>query len=194
MQKATVRIRPLRFAFALDPHDLNSLLRVFEANSVLWGGAYNFILPLFKRVPRRYRRPYGKEITASALSEGLLEAIQPDFLVEVKPGSTTGLSFPRGRVISLDELLARDERGRRSYGVDVRIRATRRCAIRLLTWIARRAGAEFFVCIPLPSAKLAGLMGPSSSKPPHAVDGRITCSSLNHLPFFHTNAFGPSTY
>jgi hypothetical protein len=59
MEKASVRIRPLRLAFAVDSRNGTALMRVFEANSMFWGGPYNFILPLFKRVPlsrpnRRY--------------------------------------------------------------------------------------------------------------------------------------------
>jgi hypothetical protein len=96
MEKATVRIRPLRFAFAVDPKDGTALMRVFEANSVFWGGPYNFILPLFKRVPDRYKEPYRKKIKAAALVQGLVEAFQPDLIVELEVGAATFLNFPVG--------------------------------------------------------------------------------------------------
>ena len=67
MEKASVRIRPLRCAFAVDPKDISALMRVFEVNSALWGGLYNFILPLLKRVPDRYKEPYRKKIKTAAL-------------------------------------------------------------------------------------------------------------------------------
>jgi hypothetical protein len=120
MDKASVRIRPIRFAFAVDPKNLKDLMRVFEANSVLWGGPYNFILPLFKRVPQRYLDPYRKNIKTRALIDGLMEAFQPDFIVEMEAGSVTGFKFPRRRVINFDQLLSRDERGHCAYGVDLR--------------------------------------------------------------------------
>ena len=41
-------VRPLRFAFAVEPKDKASLQRVFETNSALWGGLFNFIIPLFR--------------------------------------------------------------------------------------------------------------------------------------------------
>jgi hypothetical protein len=97
MDKASVRIRPIRFAFAVDPKDVKGLMRVFEANSIFWGGPYNFILPLFKRVPQRYTEPYRKQITAVALVNGLVEAFQPDFIVEMEPGSVAALPFSRTR-------------------------------------------------------------------------------------------------
>jgi hypothetical protein len=95
-------------------------MRVFEANSVFWGGPYNFILPLFKRVPPRYIEPYRKKIKPISLVEGLVEAFQPDFIVEMESGSAASLKFPRARVITFDQLLSRDERGSCAYGVDVR--------------------------------------------------------------------------
>jgi hypothetical protein len=73
-------------------------MQAFEANSVFWGGPYNFILPLFKRVPERYLEPYRRKIKAAALVEGLVEAFQPDFIVEMESGSTSGLKFPRGHL------------------------------------------------------------------------------------------------
>jgi hypothetical protein len=120
MDKASVRIRPIRLAFAVDPKDLKALMRVFEANSIFWGGPYNFIVPLFKRVPQRYMEPYRNKITAVKLVEGLVEAFQPDFIVEMESGSVAAPSFPRGRVITFDQLLSRDDGGSCVYGVDVR--------------------------------------------------------------------------
>ena len=82
MESSKVRIRPLRFAFLVDPRDKARLQTVFEINSVLWGGCYNFIIPLFKRVPAHYKRPYDHLPSAKAMLKGLVEAYQPDFLVE----------------------------------------------------------------------------------------------------------------
>lgn len=120
MEKASVRIRPLRLAFAVNPKDGTALMRVFEANSVFWGGPYNFVLPLFRRVPDRYKEPYRKKIKATALVQGLVEAFQPDIIVEMEPGSTAFLNFPKSRTITFDHLLSRDDRGSCSYGVDLR--------------------------------------------------------------------------
>ena len=58
MDNATVRVRPLRFAFVVEPKDKVDLQRIFEINSALWGGVFNFIVPVFKQVPQRYREKY----------------------------------------------------------------------------------------------------------------------------------------
>jgi len=122
METANVRIRPLRFAFLVGQRDRNSLQRVFEMNSALWGGALNFIVPLFKTVPPRYKEPYQKPITAKVTLQGFVEAFQPDFLVETQPGQVAefGIDFPVKRIRSMTELLARDEEGRCKIGIDLR--------------------------------------------------------------------------
>ena len=65
MANATVRVRPLRLAFLVEPNDKRGLQRIFETNSALWGGLFNFVIPLFKQVPQRYRERYFKTIPAA---------------------------------------------------------------------------------------------------------------------------------
>ena len=122
MDTATLRVRPLRFAFLVEPRDKSSLMRVFEANSALWGGVLNFIIPLFKRVPTRYRWHPQDKTSATTMLNGLVEAFQPDFLVETVGDQVCEyrLDFPKGRVKGIDELGKRDEKGRCAIGVDLR--------------------------------------------------------------------------
>jgi hypothetical protein len=122
MDSATVRVRPLRFAFVVEPRDKTGLQKIFETNSALWGGIFNFIIPLFKQVPTRYREKYSKTIPAQAMLKSLVEAFQPDYLVELKPGaaSSYGITFPEKRILGIDDLSARDEQGRCTIGMDLR--------------------------------------------------------------------------
>jgi hypothetical protein len=122
MESTKVRVRPLRFAFLVDPRDKAGLQKIFEANSCLWGGIYNFILPLFKRVPLRYRQEYQKQISGEALMNGLVEAFQPDILIETRAGQAAayGIEFPEKRTGSMEELEARDEQARTKLGIDLR--------------------------------------------------------------------------
>ena len=122
MENATVRVRPLRFAFVVEPKDKAGLQRIFETNSALWGGVFNFIVPLFKQVPQRYREKYFKTIPAKAILKGLVEAFQPDYLVELKPGAAAsyGITFPEKRIVAIEDFSARDERERCKIGIDLR--------------------------------------------------------------------------
>jgi len=118
--QAKLRVRPLRLAFAVDPQDRQALRRIVRANSCLWGGRYNYIIPVFKRTPTRYREKYFSVPSAAKLINGLIEAFQPDFLVEAAPGIAENTGFDSNRIISLDHLVSRDELGRRRYGIDLR--------------------------------------------------------------------------
>jgi|SRR5579862_2795722 len=122
MESAQVRIRPFRFAFLVEPRDTKALQKVFEMNSALWGGRYNFIIPIFKQVPARYKQEYQKPISAKAMIGGFIEAFQPDYLVETRADQIKeyGIDFPAGRSTFFAELLARDQQGRCQVGVDLR--------------------------------------------------------------------------
>ena len=100
MESAQVRIRPFRFAFLVEPKDKKSLQRVFEVTSSLWGGVFNYVIPLFKTVPPRYKQEYQKPISAKIMLNGFVEAFQPDYLVETRPGQRKkyGLVCPQTRM------------------------------------------------------------------------------------------------
>lgn len=122
MESAQVRIRPLRLAFLAEPRDRKALQRVFEMNSSLWGGVFNYIIPLFKTVPARYKKEYQRTISAKRMISGFIEAFQPDYVMETQDGQIReyGVNFPEKRSVSFAELLARDEQNRCQIGVDLR--------------------------------------------------------------------------
>lgn len=128
-----VRIRPIRFGFLLDPKDQVTLRRVLQINSCLWGGIYNFLLPVPGRAPARYQDYHltgtnpirrvlikGSAPPAHEFVQGLVETFQPDLVVETKRGLAQKVPFDKERVISLDLLNVEDHRGRREYGIDLR--------------------------------------------------------------------------
>ena len=130
---ATVRIRPLRFGFLLDPNDRAALRQALQTSTCLWGGVYNFLIPVPERAPARYRvhiptDPKSMQLTslkgsgpsAQQLTHGLLEAFQPDVLVETSPGLARGVRFDSDRVIRLEQLHEPDLQGRGGYGIDMR--------------------------------------------------------------------------
>jgi hypothetical protein len=109
---AKLRVRPLRFGFLIKPNDRAALRRIIEINTCLWGGIFNFIIPLFHRTPPRYLdRPF-RGPTAKELVAGLLEAFEPDSLVQTEPGIASGFAFPETRIIGMDDIFRRGEYGR----------------------------------------------------------------------------------
>jgi hypothetical protein len=119
MEAAQIIIRPFRFVFLIEPKDKKNLLRTFEVTSSLWGGSFNFIVLLFKTVPKRYRQEYQKSISAKTMLNGFVEAFQPDYIVESRDGHCReyGIDFPEKRTTSFTELMSRDELGRCKIGV-----------------------------------------------------------------------------
>lgn len=102
MAKVTLerRLRPIRFAFLIRPGDRKELLDVFRLNTVLWGGSFNVLVPMWRRVPSAHTgEGSGQEIVAR-----LLDAAEPDFVVcgraDAKP-----LKLPPSQVLSLTEML-----------------------------------------------------------------------------------------
>jgi len=121
MPSATVLIRPIRLGFLLDLKDRKGLLEVLRTNACLWGGVFNYLIPVPKMLPRRYRDRYlRKNISGRGFVDGLIEAFQPDFLVETTPGLAMHVQFDRDRVLTFNEFNEVGELGQRKYGIDLR--------------------------------------------------------------------------
>lgn len=88
----------------MNPEDKASLLRIFRMNCCLWGGRYNCILPLFRRVPPRYRDRVvdAKLLSAHDLLSSMVAAFEPDFIVTVNCKLPSGVTFPTERTVEAD--------------------------------------------------------------------------------------------
>lgn len=115
--EARIRVRPLRLGFLVKPNDRRALRRVLETNTCLWGGIFNFIIPSFRRSPLRYRDRPLPGPSAREFVEGLLEAFEPDYLVESTPGLASDLAFPEKRIIRMDDIFLRDTLSSGGYGL-----------------------------------------------------------------------------
>jgi len=109
------------------------LREVLQVNTCLWGGTYNYLVPVPNRAPARYRDYFfadskslklkfikGTGPSAEQLVQGLLETFQPDVLIETKPGLARKVQFDNNRIISLNQL-NEVEHHAREYGIDLRL-------------------------------------------------------------------------
>jgi hypothetical protein len=102
----TIRVRPLRIAFLVDPSDRAGLHSAIEASTFLWGGSFNPIIPAYKRTPKKWeslrvrRLPQPQEIIT-----GYLDAFDPDIVVPA--GVCEGRAFQVGHreVVKLSDLI-----------------------------------------------------------------------------------------
>ena len=78
-----LKLRPIKLGFVLDPKNKDSLLKVIEINSALWGGMYNPIIPMFKRRPSKWERYLKKQPSPKEIFEGYLNFYDPDYVVQI---------------------------------------------------------------------------------------------------------------
>src|SRR6266446_2330360 len=80
--RVTIKARPLKFAYLVDPAQANQVREAIRISSSLWGGAYCPIIPLYRRMPASwkdsFRSPPAKDVIL-----GYIEAFDPDFLVQL---------------------------------------------------------------------------------------------------------------
>ena len=118
----SIRLRPIRFAYLTNPSDTNSLLRIFESNTCLWGGMFNPIIPFYKKTPKWWKNHPAEHENFKEIIKGYLNYFEPDFIVETKPGITKYLGIPKESVISMNDLIVNksfDEESWDTYGTNM---------------------------------------------------------------------------
>jgi hypothetical protein len=99
----TVTLRPLRLAFVVAPGDTKAIFEAVRINSYLWGGQYNPIIPLFRKLPAwlpRLNRPD----SATGLFKNYLDLFDPDFVIRVGSVRDVAIDIGTLKEVSLDEI------------------------------------------------------------------------------------------
>lgn len=95
----TVKLRPTRIAFLVRPSDRSSIRKIMRANSCLWGGTFNPIIPIFRNTPRVWREDrVFRRLTGKEIAKGYVKFFEPDAYVETVEGllEEAGLGVLRG--------------------------------------------------------------------------------------------------
>jgi hypothetical protein len=103
------RVRPTRIAFLVAPNDHIRYREIIQLNTVLWGGIYNPVIPLYRRRPAGLldgRRRTGLDVTS-----GYIGAFEPDLLVSAVDIDPAKLRFDKTRFVTFDEFLNPHEDG-----------------------------------------------------------------------------------
>ncbi len=110
-------LRPIRFAFLVNPNNQEALYEVFIVNSFLWGGKFNPIIPCFNEIiPSWFKKTYELKNTRQ-ITKDYLDFFEPDFIVETEPGIADGYGFDPSKIIHISNLTPTC---RSYYGLDVR--------------------------------------------------------------------------
>lgn len=101
----TVRVRPIRVAFLVDPKDRQALLKAIETNTCLWGGAFNPIIPVYERTPKIWEPHRVRHlIRPDQIIEGYLEAFDPDFVIPIGNCETRNFQIGHRQILRIDDL------------------------------------------------------------------------------------------
>jgi hypothetical protein len=118
-----VKLRPLKFCFLVNPGDPAALLEAIKINSLLWGGTYNPIIPIHKKIPNFWKKdnpyiPNGK--SANDITKGYFDNFDPDYYVPIGNVNISALRLPGERILPISRLLPNNEtQNLLGYGVHV---------------------------------------------------------------------------
>ena len=95
----TIKTRPLRLAYLVDPNDASQVREAIRLSSSLWGGTYFPIIPLYKRMPTTWAEKPLKAPSVESVILGYLDAFDPDVLVQLSAAVPQFLTATGRKVI-----------------------------------------------------------------------------------------------
>ncbi|MES2134877.1 MAG: hypothetical protein V4449_01380 [Patescibacteria group bacterium] len=116
----SIKLRPIKIAFLVNPTDTKALAKAIEINSTLWGGTYNPIIPTFEKIPSVWKKEGGAfGHTSRTILKGYIEAFNPDFLVPLGKAKKLNLKEFRQEIIDEKRLSINLKEGTTGYGISI---------------------------------------------------------------------------
>ena len=114
-----INTRPIRHAFLVDPTDVDSLQRVIEVNTFLWGGKFNAIIPVWEKGPENWYDCGA--ITPQDIVSGYLHNFDPDCVVPMEECSNSDLNLGNRDIIDHFSIFfaAAQVNGTAGYGISI---------------------------------------------------------------------------
>jgi hypothetical protein len=113
----TVKLRPLRLAFLVEPDDRDAIFQAIRINSFFWGGHFNPIIPLHKRIPPWIDK-WSRPISARKFVDSYFDLFDPDFVVPIGRAKADAGKYGNVKQISAEKILHRlDDDATPSYGI-----------------------------------------------------------------------------
>jgi hypothetical protein len=116
---ASIKLRPIKFAFLIDPSKKEDLRQAIRINTFLWGGRFNPIIPVYKRKPAIFDGSYSKWPGYRSFINGYIDAYDPDYIVISSNKIDKKSDYGSRDVITPSELMSGVEinDGIPSYGI-----------------------------------------------------------------------------
>jgi hypothetical protein len=122
----SVNLRPTRIGFLVSPSDHRSIRQAICFNTVLWGGQFNPIIPVFENRKNRWAEFY--KISGLDVARGLVRFFEPDVIVESAPGLAAKIGWNAGenyqsarRLIGMKDFATIDTYGRTQFEAGISI-------------------------------------------------------------------------
>ena len=184
---ASLTLRPTRIGFLVEPNDIVSLRKIFQACACWWGGVFNPIIPVCEVLPEPWKeRLPALEPSAQELASGYLQFFEPDVFVEAQKGlaqsagiAARDLDFDHPRIVALDAFFDMDSQGENGvpFGTDV-------------FYVYKQLYEREFKFVPRHERRIAVFEGDSAFI--EAAFGALpTSRRLTHISQAYVDAFGP---
>ncbi len=95
-------LRPIKLALLVNPYNKEDILKAIQINTMLWGGTYNPIIPIFKKKPKVWSDR--KKHTAKEIVKGYLDFYDPDFIIPIGEFSIDNFNFGNRKIVQLKEI------------------------------------------------------------------------------------------
>ena len=100
----TVTLRPIKFAFLVNPSERKALDGAIRVSLFLWGGLHNPIIPIFRRVPSNWSHLPTRRLPPSDICKGYIRTFDPDAVVLCGIVDKSVVPSHVRHVVTLDEL------------------------------------------------------------------------------------------
>lgn len=104
---AEIKVRPVKLAYLVDPNDAKQVREAIQLSSSLWGGVFFPIIPLYRRMPPTWRDKPFKAPPAKSTILGLIDAFDPDILVQLSKNVPTYIGSTGLKIIKPEEIWER---------------------------------------------------------------------------------------
>lgn len=113
-----IKVRPTKIAFLIDPKNKSDLIDFMTLSTYLWGGQYNPIIPIFKRIPNSWK-DMGVKGNLNSLTNSYIKNFSPDIFVVKDSLKIDQLGIPEYKIIRYSNFINRIQNGRTEIGSDL---------------------------------------------------------------------------
>lgn len=112
-----ISVRPIKLAILVDYNDKTALLKAISINSVLWGGLYNPIIPIYKRLPNVFKKDVVYKFHSKKdIFHGYIETFDADYVINLSSLDDKDIPVPDWRVITENDIFDKSTRRKKAAG------------------------------------------------------------------------------